>query len=122
MLRKVIILFLVFWLPLQGVAALAMPFCEHMAAGVAHEHAQVQHDGHDAHHGGGDGNAAHGDDANQAPCDQCGLCHIACAQAVPPGGGAVAASAQPMHIPFAETPYASPSPEPLFRPPLAAAA
>jgi len=39
MLKKLVALFLLSWLPLQGIAAVDMPFCRHVLVGNAHHHA-----------------------------------------------------------------------------------
>ncbi len=81
------------WLPLQGVAAIVMPFCKHsLDAG-----AQTLHVGHDMSHAvaddhaGGDHalHAAHADDSSLAPlqpCDDCGHCHLSAASTLPVAG------------------------------------
>lgn len=64
------------WLPLQPVAALAMPFCDHDQGEQAHSSAA--HVGsHHAGHGHGDEQAS---GAGVLPgCNDCGPCHLACA-------------------------------------------
>ena len=89
-LRLFVALGVLLWLPLQGIAAVAMPFCRHAlngpqshAVASAIEHAahrdHAAHDGHDGHdtHGPSDtGSSLRGND--------CGACHLACAPAVAP--------------------------------------
>jgi hypothetical protein len=97
--RIIVITPMILWLPLQGFAALAMPFCQHgshapahtQVAARTHEHASPQH----AHHSGGNnlgseqsnvkGAAARDDDTSPASlaCNDCGACHLACSPAAP---------------------------------------
>ncbi|MCW5620750.1 MAG: hypothetical protein KIS79_06575 [Burkholderiales bacterium] len=82
--RIVAILILVLlsaWLPLQPVAALAMPFCDH---GQQNEqvHSGAAHAG--AHHASHDHDYDHGDEQTRGAkvlpgCNDCGPCHLACA-------------------------------------------
>jgi ferredoxin len=97
MLRKIAALFLLSWLPLQGIAAVDMPFCEHTLS--AHRHAGAEARAvHDHHHGAP---LARPDDRHSAThaapvaaggstpsagdlgCNGCGACHLACAAAIP---------------------------------------
>ena len=97
--RSILSVLIALWLPLQGYAAVAMPFCQHsMAAASAHpdnaDHSVHYHDGHSA---GARGNAQgsvsqSGDDhslhtavmgeASGLACNNCGACHLACAPAI----------------------------------------
>jgi ferredoxin len=88
---------MILWLPLQGYAALTMPFCKHgfrarasehmtagslMQAGAQHVHygAQSAPESHQQH-------AAHAgmhhphDSAGGLACNDCGVCHLACSPA-----------------------------------------
>jgi hypothetical protein len=56
------------WLPVQAIAAIAMPYCRH---GEAQRAPQAAVAGHCAEHGAAAG-AEHG-----MACDDCGLCHLA---------------------------------------------
>jgi ferredoxin len=70
--RRLVLVLVLLWLPLQGVAAVVMPFCK-PAHAVPAEHTE-----HHAHHAG---------DQHHAPtlhaCDDCGVCHLVCAPGVP---------------------------------------
>lgn len=97
MTRKIVALFLLFWLPLQGIAAVDMPFCQHALPGASHRHAGVetgvtqqhgpQSDARASHHH----SAMHSTLATRAPnpslaelgCNDCGACHLACAAMIP---------------------------------------
>jgi hypothetical protein len=97
MARKIVALFLLSWLPLQGIAAVDMPFCQHALLGASHRHAgvetgvahqhEVQSDARARHHH----SATHSTPATGAPnpsfadleCDDCGACHLACAATIP---------------------------------------
>lgn len=117
------------WLPLQGMAAVTMPFCKHsMTVSRAGAHAvehpvahgeQTAHD-HDAHHA----QMAHGvgHDATQslAACDDCGQCALSGASTLPAAGfqaSSALTAAAPYSIPSA---FADVVPHRLNRPPLLA--
>lgn len=76
------------WLPLQGYAAVAMPFCQHSMAGTSgaptsadHAHLTDAHAG--MHHDDtGDPQASVVNEAGGLACDNCGACHLACAPAI----------------------------------------
>jgi hypothetical protein len=72
-LAMLILALLIGWLPLQPMAALAMPFCQHgtQPSAMEHDHASVHHAGHEPQHT--DGQAGH------LACSDCGACHLACA-------------------------------------------
>lgn len=116
------------WLPLQGTAAVTMPFCKHsMTAAAVDAHAvehPVAHGGptahhHDAHHA----QMAHGigQDATQPlACDDCGQCALSGAFTLPAAGfqaSSVLTTAAPHSIPSA---FADVVPHRLNRPPLLA--
>jgi hypothetical protein len=92
MLRRLVVCLLLLWLPLQGMAALTMPFCRHgqePGAAAATEHAAQLHTAHvHAGHRHDPGPPAQ-PGAEQPPaadhlaCNECGACHLACAPAVP---------------------------------------
>jgi hypothetical protein len=70
--RRLVLILVVLWLPLQGMAAVVMPFCKQAqpaAAGHAppHEHQAGKQHQPPVLHG----------------CDDCGVCHLACAPGVP---------------------------------------
>ena len=70
--RRLVLILVMLWLPLQGMAAVVMPFCKQAhpaAAGHADHHAHQAQDQHRLP-------ASHA-------CDDCGVCHLACAPAVP---------------------------------------
>jgi hypothetical protein len=81
--RALIAVLMMLWLPLQGFAASAMPFCGHAmhraAAAHAAEHAHhSMHAAHSMHHDQqppGEGARLH--------CDNCGACNLPCSPAVP---------------------------------------
>ena len=128
--RSILSVLIALWLPLQGYAAVAMPFCQHsMAAASAHsgnpDHS-VAHPGH--------GTAAHGDQAadhsghsntvtdkgSTLACNNCGACHLACSPLLlsAPVVFAVAETAV-FETKFLQS-FLSFSPEQLQRPPLPA--
>lgn len=120
-------------LPLQVVGAVAMPFCASgHGAGAAHSAgAGGDFQSGSAHHPAGAGHAGHGGHSAAAMdedsgcghhgCDQCGLCHLACASALPARATDVTVSC---HAPQLATPAANVTfhiPDPLRRPPRTAA-
>ena len=82
--RASIALLMMFWLLLQGFAAVAMPFCDHVTHRAATADAHAHHSMHHAH-------AGHGMQDHQLPpegsatldCDNCGACNLACTPVVP---------------------------------------
>ena len=97
--RSLLSVLIALWLPLQGYAAVAMPFCQHsMAAASAHSanagHAKHHHDGHpDGMRGDTEGRVSPSADtdsrqpavmgeASGLACNNCGACHLACAPAL----------------------------------------
>lgn len=80
MLRKFIAICLMLCLPLQAVAAIAMPFCQFAAAAVMTEHENMMHCDHVAAQSDHrQAPPAHGHDS----CDNCGFCHLASAGMIP---------------------------------------
>lgn len=88
MFRKLIIQFIILWLPLQGVIAAVMPFCEHgLVTGTDRSHLQQGGQGDHSHHASSavEDHSDHGvKKSNQSSlvnlvCDDCGVCHLACA-------------------------------------------
>lgn len=92
MARKSVILFIVLWLPLQGVSAAVMPFCPHsLSSEASGPHGQeVDNTGHN--HGPTDSGLEGTHDGHPSvdktlldlACDECGACHLACAAYLPP--------------------------------------
>ena len=97
--RSILSVLIALWLPLQGYAAVAMPFCQrNMAAASTNagnaDHSQHRHDGHShTGHGvdrGSISQSADADspqtaamgDASGLACNDCGTCHLACAPAI----------------------------------------
>ena len=133
--KPILSVLIALWLPLQGYAAVAMPFCQHsMARDSTHQanadHSRHRHDGHSGHitqtgvpndiagisHTDHVGN----DDVSGLGCNNCDTCHLACSpviSAVVPLhlsiGGSVLESAPADVPPFYY-------PEQLQRPPLSA--
>ena len=87
-LRPIVVLLLLLWLPLQPLAAVAMPFCQHSEsttfAGDESAAAAGEQLGHHAGPSGG-GHKHHADAEDSAfslQCNDCGPCHLACAPAI----------------------------------------
>ena len=124
--RLLFLLLLALWLPVQSAVAFAMPFCGHAGRPEAHAAAAgnpgggEQASGHDAHAGHHGAKAAVSDLAGG--CDQCGLCHMACAGFMPCSPRQSLAGPHG-HV-FVDAPLAAvtnPHFDPLDRPPPAAA-
>lgn len=130
-----VVVFIAFWLPLQGYGAVAMPFCEHGPAMPASSdvipahveeknghtgYAGMQHHDHPAvdHHAAAPEGSA---DKPAGPgCNDCGACHLACAPLIVSAVPHVVNSGSPVYdLPPAES-LKSVSPEQLQRPPLSA--
>ena len=131
-LRLTVASFLLLWLPLQAIAAIAMPFCAHPAHAHPSGHALVatsEGEGHAVDRSGSpwsnDSGHHHEEGGGSFPmnCNECGACHLACSPTAP--GGAVVVADQAPGAVYAEF---SPTLPPLFvpeqrkRPPLAAIA
>ena len=94
--KSILALALILWLPLQGIASVAMPFCRHaertdVSAALgpdahAADHATGAHrEGSPRHHAGSDGSHAAGHASDHGPklsCNDCGTCQLACAPAM----------------------------------------
>ena len=113
--RKLLLICLMLWLPLQGYAATTMPFCQ-QGKGDQHASHQMTQPAQDDQSTPADPLQHHGK-ANTA-CDNCSLCHMCSAMALPLF--ATQANIKPDHV------YALPSqasfspffPEQTQRPPL----
>jgi len=137
--RTFVVLLLLACLPLKVVAAVAMPFCGTATGAAPAQTASPSRGGHEDHgdnggHGAhGDHGADHGqhaghgamDDASldSAPaagddCGQCGLCHLACASAIPMDVSALKIRFAPVLAAAVPATFLSFIPEVLFRPPL----
>jgi hypothetical protein len=125
MFRRLVIGILLLWLPLQGLAAVTMPFCRHAQAGAAADAAQHHGAGEHAHHAHHQGHSSDGAQHEPAPlptsmtCNDCGACHLACAAAMLPAT-ALRAAAAVTGQPDAAPPLAPPAhvPDLLNPPPL----
>jgi hypothetical protein len=97
--RSILSVLIALWLPLQGYAAVAMPFCQHrMAAASVHpgiaDHSRHHHDGHsDMTRSHAQGSISQSADAGSQQtavmgetsglaCNNCGVCHLVCAPAI----------------------------------------
>lgn len=83
--RRLVAIFLMFWLPLQGVAAFAMPYCQHQkteAASIPQQ--QASHCDH-AMNGAGPEHAAgiQHSTAFHDGCDKCAYCQLCSFAALP---------------------------------------
>jgi hypothetical protein len=106
--RRVAVFLLILWLPLQGIAAVAMPFCAHATgqeSASSGPQADQNHHAH-AHSPATDSHAGH----DPAPtkhsdfsCNGCGVCHLACAPTVPAGTILAFASADSIYSQLCST-------------------
>jgi 7-cyano-7-deazaguanine synthase in queuosine biosynthesis len=75
---RILLFFAALWLPVQTIAAIAMPLCRHAqeqgAAAVATEQAESHH----CHEAPATDPVKH-----DARCDNCEICHLACAGFMP---------------------------------------
>lgn len=132
--KKLVIVFIALWLPLQGYGAVAMPFCDHgpaMPDSFAAVSAQA-----DAHEGdrGHSVNPAHDHAANHDStsldkssheqaglgCSDCGPCQLACAPLIFSGVPHITSTGSPVYDPTPVASLTSISPEQIQRPPLPA--
>jgi hypothetical protein len=126
-LRIFVVLLLLACLPLKVVAAVAMPFCGMASAATSAFVVSMGHGDHGDHgadhaqhpgHAGvtalpADGTPASGDD-----CSRCGLCHLACASAIPIDVAVLTIAFAPVLEAAVPITFLSFIPEVLFRPPL----
>jgi len=91
--RTFVLSVVMLWLPVQGFAAVAMPFCQHAlghSGAVQTNGAHGEHHYHKHHHDKGSGSSSH---SNGSPsglsCNDCGACHLACSPVVPSADVAV---------------------------------
>lgn len=99
-LRAFVLLLAALWLPLQTLAAMAMPLCRHAIEQPAEVVASPCHE-HESEHG-----QAADASGSGATCDNCELCHLACAGFMPsaPLSGAAAASGSGYLLPVGVVP------------------
>jgi hypothetical protein len=78
-LRRLILCFLIAWLPIQGIAVAAMPFCKHERCGADAGPHQIVPAAHELHQHGRQGAEPdqHTGVAGIA-CNDCSACHLAC--------------------------------------------
>lgn len=126
--KKLIIVFMATWLPLQGYGAVAMPFCERAAGTENPMEANEVHAGHGASlqdgsshdHGAGhaDSHASgSADQPNSLDCSNCSPCHLACAPAIVVAPPLVLEMGRSRFAPPLEASMTSVSAERLKRPP-----
>jgi ferredoxin len=130
--RLLVASFLLLWLPLQGVATVTMPFCDHPAHAAQSAHPVVGADESEEHDVDRSGNPLsadtghHHDDGGGSfsmNCNDCGACHLACSPAAPMSALVVADQAPGEgYVEFSATRPPLFTPEPRKRPPLAAIA
>ena len=126
--KTFLIVFMAFWLPLQGYGAVAMPFCERGAgpsfAGASDHHADhslaskqvgALHD-HHASDGGKLPDTSKGQHKSLS-CNGCSPCHLACAPAIAVAVPSVALPGATVHMHPSDVAMTSVSLERLQRPP-----
>jgi hypothetical protein len=136
--RSILSALMLLWLPLQGYAAVAMPFCKHGFHGTASGHMNAQslvhvEMGH-VHHGARSTSDSHEHHAARAgmhhqggsqgtlDCHDCGVCHLACSPAAPTSHNAIEALGAQCFVLFSPTLPPLFVPEQRTPPPLAAVA
>lgn len=121
--RRLVLLVVALWLPVQAVAGVAMPLCRggHESAATHEVPDHPAASGH-AHHAGDHG-ASTEDRSGTDPlvCDHCGFCHLASAAMLP--GCEPATPPERAHALVASSTWAPHARclAPDFRPPIAAA-
>ena len=114
MLRKTIVSFLVLWLSLQGMTAVAMPYCRH--AGGEAQASQLEHACHQAH--AAQQSAQPDQDRHMQACDDCSYCHLCGTASLPASPIIRADSPAPSALPDSVAQFYSPiSPDLPYRPP-----
>jgi hypothetical protein len=87
LLHRLFLWIVILWLPLQGYAAVAMPFCKHGMGDTASAQMNAgDHQHHQHHHQGkpGDDSHRHGGSTMGFSCSDCGACQLACCSFIPP--------------------------------------
>lgn len=126
--KTLLVLLMSLWLPLQGVAAVVMPFCQHsLAAGQSSmlegEHATAHGDmmDHSAHQETTPSQQHDGSQYLLTACDDCGHCNLSCASTLPSTQLQAVTSVQVAVAPYSILPaLAGVVPHRLNRPPLLA--
>jgi hypothetical protein len=124
--RTFVLSVVMLWLPVQGFAAVAMPFCQHALGHSSALHtsdAHGSHHQHGHHHGKASGNS---DQTNGLPigfsCNDCGSCHLACSPVLTRAVTAVISSCGHIYNPLQPASDSLFIPEQLKPPPLTAIA
>jgi hypothetical protein len=105
--RRTILFLAMLWLPLQGVVAVAMPFCPHSQghSGISSP-PQAAHHAHGEHSPAPDSHSSH-DPAqpkhSDLSCNGCGVCHLACTPTAPATSALEFAPADSVYSPLYST-------------------
>lgn len=116
--RLVALIVLAVCLPLQTVGAVTMPFCaagdaaSMDMAGMDHSMA-MDHAGHDMDHHPDGASGQH----EGMGCNQCGLCHLACASALPSSMPVLSDVLRPVYQATRAVSVTSFLPDPVRKPP-----
>lgn len=81
--KSFLLILIALWLPIQAVAAVAMPFCRH-AAGQSAPAEAVQSPAPCHEHAGAAVGSTGETSASDLGCDNCEMCHLASAGYIPP--------------------------------------
>src|SRR5215216_3783295 len=93
---RLIAAFLMAWLPLQGWAAVAMPFCKHAMRGKAVVVINLDHSAREGHAQYHDPTPpAQSNSDSGLACNDCGACHLACAPGMPSAGVVLSSPSNP---------------------------
>lgn len=80
--RTFVLSVLILWLPVQGFAAVAMPFCQHALGHSGVVQTNGAHSDHQHHNHSHDKAPGNPDQSDSLPiglsCNDCGSCHLAC--------------------------------------------
>lgn len=102
--RRILLLLMMLWLPMQSVVAVAMPMCQARHTPSAHhgDSAHATHHDADTQRGAVTHDAQHATAAHD--CSGCGACHLACAPLLGVRGFDFAAAFAPVLIAFVQPP------------------
>ena len=125
--QTVLVAVMILWLPLQGYAALAMPFCRHGLHASASEHAPAQargetHRGDTGRHHVVHVALHHHGTVDSLACNDCGVCHLASSPTAPTSASTIQALCANYFAQFSPTLPPLFVPEQHTPPPLAAIA
>jgi hypothetical protein len=103
--KSFLLILIALWLPIQAAAAVTMPFCRHAAEQVATEAAHCHEQ------------VVESVSPTDIDCDNCAMCHLACAGFLLAASGMMPPIALSILVPKLQLASASHIPEPPQQPP-----